>query len=274
MNMSNDVVMEFLTLYRAEPILWDPKHPLHRNRSEVSDGWLRIQNAISINCTVSDLKKKKESLMTSFRMHTNKKKRQESYRPTWFAYPVMASFLSGKYECDNSTNQSESEFYGASYSSATELTEDQKYQGDKVMTPRQRPLQQGASKPRSSGAHPAETNNAKKQVDEAVSCLKRATDNNKDCDEYDLYGQLLVKKLRKLDERQRDVAMHEIDNIMFRAKMQTEQPARSYSTSPVPCKVNSPVFISLGHQNGSHYEHTSHTGIQYEDTTDPTQPQS
>lgn len=39
-----------------------------------------------------------------------------------------------------------------------------------------------------------------------------------DIDECDLYCQLLAKKFKKLDENQRDIAMHEIDNIMFQIK--------------------------------------------------------
>lgn len=100
-------------------------------------------------------------------------------------------------------------------------------------------------------------------MDEAVTCLKRVTTQKKDQDEYDLYGQLLAKKMRKLDERQRDLAMHEIDNIMFRAKMKSDpQSCRSYSTSPDHRKVNSPVFISIGQQSQAPYEPNT---IHYED---------
>lgn len=108
MSWTNDNVLEFLELYRREQHLWDPKHPLHRNRSEVSEAWNRIQASLCIHCSVTDLKKKKESLMTSFRMHLGKKKTQDGYRTTWFAYPLMESFLGGKYECD-STNHLENE---------------------------------------------------------------------------------------------------------------------------------------------------------------------
>lgn len=109
MSWSNELVLEFIELYGREPILWDPKHPQHRNRSEVNNAWLRVQAALSVTYSIVDLKKKKESLMTSFRMHyTKKKKSQESFHTTWFAYPLMESFLGGKYECD-STNQMDSE---------------------------------------------------------------------------------------------------------------------------------------------------------------------
>lgn len=104
---ANDVILEFLELYRTEQLLWDPKHPMHRNRSEVSDAWLRIQSSLSVNFSITDLKKKKESLMTSFRFHWNKKRRSQDYRTTWFAYSLMESFLSEKYV--GSTNDLEDE---------------------------------------------------------------------------------------------------------------------------------------------------------------------
>lgn len=109
--------------------------------------------------------------------------------------------------------------------------------------------------------------------------LEKATDlksffvNNtaekREMDEYDLYGQLLAKKLRKLDEHQRDVTMHEIDNLMFRAKMQgSSQRSYSSSPSPVPRKVKSPLFIVAppGH---AHYEDEN---IPYQDHIQPPEP--
>lgn len=90
-------------------------------------------------------------------------------------------------------------------------------------------------------------------------------------DEYDLYGQLLAKKLRKLDEHQRDVAMHEIDNIMFRAKMHGgSSQIRSYttSTSPVPRKMKSPIFI-VTQQSHTQYEDEN---ISYPEHLQPQEP--
>ncbi|XP_063547989.1 uncharacterized protein LOC134755372 [Cydia strobilella] len=269
MSWSNDVVLEFLDLYRREQLLWDPKHPHHRNRSEVSDAWLRIQTSLSINCSVSDLKKKKESLMTSFRMHWNKKKKsQDSYHTTWFAYPMMESFLGGKYECDST--QMEHEFFvNAAYTTPPAIPDHTapRNHGTVERTPTNRLTRQSAPNPtdKTTGFDTdTDVFYAKKQMDEAVTYLKKATTEKRDMDEYDLYGQLLAKKLRKLDEHQRDVAMHEIDNIMFRAKMQSgPSQSRSYSSSPspVPRKMKSPVFI-VTQQNHAQYEDEN---IQYQD---------
>jgi len=41
-------------------------------------------------------------------------------------------------------------------------------------------------------------------------------------DEYSLYAELLAKKLRVLDDNKREIVMHEIRDLMFRAKMQNQ----------------------------------------------------
>lgn len=257
MSWSNDLVLEFLELYRREQHLWDPKHPQHKNRIENNNAWLRIQSSLSIHCSVVDLKKKKESLMTSFRMHLKRKlKSQDGYSTTWFAYPIMESFLGGKYECDN-TNQLEHEFYtnDNQFNTQTLLSE--------ASTPRTANPTDKKSNKQTVQVNNSKTKNfdntelkyAKKQMDDAVTYLKNVAAQKRESDECELYGRLLAKKLRKLDEHQRDVAMHEIDNIMFRARMQIGGTQRSYtaSTSPVPRKIKSPIFI-VTQENGQQFE--------------------
>ncbi|XP_028173227.1 uncharacterized protein LOC114362146 [Ostrinia furnacalis] len=253
MSWSNDTVLEFIELYKKEQILWDPKHPLHRNRSEITDAWLRIQMSLSINCTIPDLKKKKESLMTSFRMHLNKKKNQEGYHTPWFAYPLMESFLGGRYECD-STNQMESEFFDTSYNSLQVSDHKSRTTAHCI-----RINADGSPyKPAGSAAQSQSKCGTEIYIKKNPSDTSKLIKNNaekREADEYDLYGQLLAKKLRKLDEHQRDVTMHEIDNIMFRAKMQSSSQAGRYSPpSPAQRKVKSPVFIVTHSQSRLEYE--------------------
>ncbi|CAG4933783.1 unnamed protein product [Parnassius apollo] len=282
MSWTNDVVLEFLDLYKREDILWDPKNPLHRNRREISEAWTRIQTSLSINCSVQDLKKKKESLMTSFRMHWNRKKKSlGNYHTTWFAYPCMESFLSEKYECD-STEQLENEFFNNTIDQSqqqqisSELNIGQRY----TTTERNNDVKRYTRSTVSTNTTNNKTNKTsnsnydhvytKKETNEDERLLRLPTE-RRDIDEYDLYGQLLAKKLRKLEEHQRDVAMHEIDNIMFRAKMQSStSQARSFSSSPspVPRKMKSPVFI-VTQQNHQQYEDEN---IPYQEHMQPQAP--
>ncbi|XP_034828721.1 uncharacterized protein [Maniola hyperantus] len=249
MSWTNDVALEFLDHYRIEQLLWDPKHPLHRNRCEINEAWRRIQSNFSISCSIVDLKRKKESLMTSFRFHYNRKKKcPVNYRTTWFAYSFMESFLSGKYECDSTNENGHDEDPIAN-----------PIQNVSVMVERQ--SSSGSRLNRSSSSKPQEYV-YKRQLD-TVNYVKDEKTKT-ETDEYDLYGQLLAKKLRKLDEHQRDMAMHEIDNIMFNAKMQSGSTQnRSYSTSPspVPRKIKSPVFI-ITQQSHDQFEDENNIGYQ------------
>ncbi|KAF5295079.1 hypothetical protein FQA39_LY13230 [Lamprigera yunnana] len=101
--MEQEVVFEFLDAYENEPVIWQPGHPQHKNRNCVNDAWLRIKNKLSIQCTIADLKNKKESLMASFRPLCRKVKAssktgsgsEDVYKPTWFAFERMERFLHG-----------------------------------------------------------------------------------------------------------------------------------------------------------------------------------
>jgi hypothetical protein len=58
------------------------------------------------------MKKKKGSLMASFRHHLRRKKASiasgassdDVYHPTWYAYEVMEGFLGSHYDCDPTYN--------------------------------------------------------------------------------------------------------------------------------------------------------------------------
>lgn len=98
MSWTNEMCLEFLVLYKQEPILWNPKYPNAKNRTAVMEAWSRIKSSISIQISITDLKKKKESLMTSYR--TNVKKKLETggkYYIQWFAFDIMDSFLADIY---------------------------------------------------------------------------------------------------------------------------------------------------------------------------------
>lgn len=105
MSWSNEKVLEFLKLYKSEEILWNQKHVSHRNRPLLTEAWERIRLNLGMNCLISDLKRKKESLMTTYRLI--KKKNSPSFRTTWFAFPLMDSFLGENYKIDNCVDDDE-----------------------------------------------------------------------------------------------------------------------------------------------------------------------
>ncbi|XP_013167552.1 PREDICTED: uncharacterized protein LOC106117692 [Papilio xuthus] len=256
MAWTNSQVLEFLDLYRKEPVLWDPKNPAHKTRSDITAAWNRIQASFSMDCSVVDLKKKKESLMTSFRMHMNrKKKRCGDYQPTWFLFSHMESFLGGNYECDSTSQMQQQLFNNPTHAPSHQQLVTETNIGTRSNSNESNTVSRYSTKTfPQANAKPKKANSnivfVKKDFKEEPQDLEKAIE-IKNFDEYDLYGQLLAKKLRKLEEHQRDVAMHEIDNIMFKAKMQgsTSQTQSFTSTSPVHRKMKSPIFIVTQHSH-------------------------
>lgn len=105
MEWSNDTVLHFLQLYKNEPVIWDISNDDHKNRMKVYDAWKRISVKLGDEekYNVPELKRKKESLMASFRLYTKKVKESKRsgdgpYKPVWFAYEPMRKFLGDKYK--------------------------------------------------------------------------------------------------------------------------------------------------------------------------------
>ncbi|KAK9872604.1 hypothetical protein WA026_018738 [Henosepilachna vigintioctopunctata] len=107
---SEDITLCFLEAYQNEPCIWNSKDINHKNRQKVNDAWTRI-GAI-LNKNVKELKIKKEILMTTFRRHFKKKQdsirsgagADDIYKPIWFAYDLMESFLGPVYTSTNNIN--------------------------------------------------------------------------------------------------------------------------------------------------------------------------
>ena len=104
MDWSQEIVFEFLVLYENEPVIWQPNHPKHKNRNLINDAWLHIKNKISIECTVAELKRKKESLMSIFRPLLKKVK--ASSKTAWIVPAVLGKYANagvfGKYTSSGS----------------------------------------------------------------------------------------------------------------------------------------------------------------------------
>ncbi|GBP78603.1 hypothetical protein EVAR_65031_1 [Eumeta japonica] len=64
-------ILNFLEFYRAETIIWNPKHKNHKDKNKVSDAWNRISNNMGI--PVDDLKRRR-NVNDSFPNKSKKKK--------------------------------------------------------------------------------------------------------------------------------------------------------------------------------------------------------
>lgn len=101
MEWTNEVIFKFLDLYESEPVIWNPRNVYHKDRSYVHDAWIRVQAQMSVECSLKELKWKKENLMSTYRKAAmkvrNSVKTGQVYKPEWFAYDKMASFLDPVY---------------------------------------------------------------------------------------------------------------------------------------------------------------------------------
>jgi hypothetical protein len=57
-NWSNELVLEILELYHAEPTIYDPKHPAHKIKMKVNNAWMRITRALSVDVSVAEIQKR------------------------------------------------------------------------------------------------------------------------------------------------------------------------------------------------------------------------
>jgi len=102
----NEKVLEFLEHYQAEPVLWNPMLKEHKNRNAVADTGQRLQSSFSMACSVAELRKTRESLMSTYRIYNKKIKhsirsgasRDNLYQVTWFPYQLMDGFLGEVYK--------------------------------------------------------------------------------------------------------------------------------------------------------------------------------
>lgn len=104
------MVLEFLHYYENEPVIWNPHYKNHKRKHSVHDAWRRIKNNLSWECSIEEIKKKKDSLMAYYRIHIRKMKQSKGseagaddvYTTNWFAFATMDNFLKPIYESDTS----------------------------------------------------------------------------------------------------------------------------------------------------------------------------
>ncbi|XP_017768815.1 PREDICTED: uncharacterized protein LOC108556957 isoform X2 [Nicrophorus vespilloides] len=215
MEWSNDTVMRFLDIYENESIVWDPSHAHHKNRNEVHDAWRRIQADFGENISITDLKKKKDSLMATFRncLYKIKQTARTStsneivYKPSWFAYPKMASFL-----IHNDTNKYTMNADNMELVYVDEESEpEEKVHTDEFVSI----LRTEQLSPVNTPKMHFEPQRKKKKDDIFYDKLNKNL-HLKEKDECELFGELTAIRLRKMDHNQREYVMHEIENVMYK----------------------------------------------------------
>jgi len=101
MEWNNELTLEFLEAYEKHPVLWNSLYPGHKNKNTLQDAWTEVANELSVTMPVVALKKKKESLMSTYRTlrkkivdsETTGSGSQDVYYPSWFAYNAIDRFI-------------------------------------------------------------------------------------------------------------------------------------------------------------------------------------
>ncbi|CAH1998796.1 unnamed protein product [Acanthoscelides obtectus] len=223
MDWSNEIVLEFLEAYRSEPCIWDPQNIQYKNRNALSEAWERIRQSLSVNFTVQDLKRKKESLMATFRCLLKKKYSiksgagpDEVYTPGWFAYNLMESFLGPVYKYSTVVTEEESEIWEVTNSHSGQVI----YQSDPIATISDTDKTVNQNRKRKKSDEP-ELKTAKRQMLEAIETIFKNIDQKKEEDDCELYARLLARRIRQIPERRRESLMLEIDGLVMKAKFES-----------------------------------------------------
>ncbi|XP_063634257.1 uncharacterized protein LOC134804880 [Cydia splendana] len=189
---TNQIELLFIQLYQAEPILWDVSLSDYKNKLRTYDAWCRISDILEI--PVEKLQQKRNSLLSSYRAYKLKVKKSiksgagadEVYKPCWFAYEVIDSFLGDKDTPKKTIT--------------TEDKENVNKENEEENLQKSPPTQSQTIRRKQ---NPPELLHAGRMVEEALSTfnttMKHCVKDTQDPDDCDLYGQLLAKRLRKVE---------------------------------------------------------------------------
>ncbi|CAH1987008.1 unnamed protein product [Acanthoscelides obtectus] len=219
---SDDTIPSFLEAYQNEQCIWNTRDTNHKNRQKVNDAWTRL--SVLMNKSIKELKTKKEILMATFRRHLKRKQdsirsgagADDTYKPIWFAYEVMESFLGPVYTCTKNIN-TEEEAPSQEIANETEAIEEEEDNNlGQASTSSHTPT------PVTSRRRPA-TDSAERQMSAAFGQLtnilaKRQKEHpppSKEDDDCELYAKLLAKKLRELPPDDRKLFMYDIDTLFI-----------------------------------------------------------
>ncbi|XP_063387072.1 uncharacterized protein LOC134680010 [Cydia fagiglandana] len=238
---NNQIELLFIQLYQAEPILWDVSLRDYKNKLRTYDAWSRISDILEI--PVDKLQQKRNSLLSSYRAYKLKVKKSiksgagadEIYKPSWFAYEVLDSFLRDKDTPKKTIT--------------TEDKENVNKENEEENLEKSPPAQSQTIRRKQ---NPPELLHAGRMVEEALSTfnttMKHCVKDTQDPDDCDLYGQLLAKKLRALSIEDRLRMMHTIDG-MFLTCPQIRQvnpwssSSQATATSTMPPSYSNPFTI-------------------------------
>ncbi|KAL4104342.1 hypothetical protein QTP88_019643 [Uroleucon formosanum] len=282
------------------------KHPGHKNKNTLQDAWTEVANELSVTMPVVALKKKKESLMSTYRTlrkkivdsETTGSGSQDVYYPSWFAYNAIDRFIrvqNTKIPSLNSEDVADGNIYetedpmqnegdldhinveedGLEASSLgdngiqnvrRENTQENRNMFSVPQSPLMKRKQRSVDNSQFVSKH-------LKQASDVLQSLVKKPNSQQNKDGPDLYAQLLAEKLRQLSPRNRLLLEHKIDNMVFEALIQEMDSKtqghfpRTINTVSSPCS-SLESYISLRSTYSTHeFSHSPSPYKQYPGTS-------
>ncbi|KAJ0182971.1 hypothetical protein K1T71_000947 [Dendrolimus kikuchii] len=237
MDWTNEMVMKFLELYQMHPCIWDPNNCSHKNIKKLNNAWIDIRNNMGEPCTVKELKRKKESLMSAYRGYRTRIKKSETigandlYQPKWFAYEFMDSFLGAIYKCNPSIHSKPKHTKHTSEDNTdnknTFVEMDTTDYEEVCPSFQNRFINQDSSSQRKQH-DPLELQHLRKQMGHEFNILKSQPYEEDECN---IFGKLVATKMRKLAEDRRDLMMVNINQLFYDESQRNHRPHSSGSSS-------------------------------------------
>ncbi|XP_066600793.1 uncharacterized protein [Prorops nasuta] len=231
---NREKVISFIEEYREFPELWDPQNKDYYLKNKKHDAWQQI--ATNLQCEINVAKNKMKSLLSSFRrertkikstMFTGQEGRKDVYISTWFAFKSF-SFLLDKnkpfYHLNNENNLEEEEQEVYSLEEENNNPDSDANSSISIINSPPKKIKKIHNNNRKINSSPAKTKTKKlntiedPRVDYAFQMLKNVS--SKEKDECQTFGEHIITKLKKLDDKTQAIAMHQINNIMFEIEME------------------------------------------------------
>ncbi|CAH0391326.1 unnamed protein product [Bemisia tabaci] len=220
--------LTLIAAYKLRPCLWDPNDGYYFDRDRKAEAWGEISQEMDI--PVTEIKRKMESLTSSFRREKGKHKRiNESgrvYKSDWYAFKAFSFLMSreGKSKANNKSNDNDNENHHLTDQDSDNTSDIEKLtdfltgeNSERTSIPRKR----------KSGTH--QTQLPKKLKDSTHELISEETVVPNGCaiwqtsvDDDDptlMFTRYLGKKLNKYDPRTRATIIHDINQLIFQADM-------------------------------------------------------
>ncbi|CAK1589268.1 unnamed protein product [Parnassius mnemosyne] len=227
---------------------------------------------MGMNFSIEDLKKKRESLMSTYRLYRKKisdstrsgSSTDDIFKPNWFAYELMDRFLAPIYDKSDTVtiNTETMEFPNE------DSNQDRSFSNEGSI--------QNRSSTSAKKRRESEVTEVRAQIKTAVNVLKNLSDRPRtEVDEVDLYCQLLAKKIKKFNEQQREVIMHDIDELIYQKRndsyLNINSPARSSTYSYVRSTPDSVRFTPTPSPSSQMlaYDMSTRDSVRYAPITSP-----